>query len=111
MFRIADGKQITWIGLMYENALQHYQLQLLPADLYHGTSGIALFLATLARVTGESEWYGIARETLQPLSEYAKKDAELFSKDVQIGAASGLGAYIYTLCRVGQWLQSPELLN
>lgn len=62
----ADGS-VNWIGLVYMSEAERFQLQVLNDNLYAGRCGIALFLAALAQVSGESRLGNLALQTLQSL--------------------------------------------
>jgi len=124
---IAIGKEIaqraiqgangsaTWISLAYIPNAQRLQLQTLEYGLYDGTSGIALFLAALAKVTGETEYRDLALAALQPLAEILENEKSQFVarmvNEIGIGGASGLASIVYALVRVSQFVDAPELLN
>ena len=106
---------MTWIGFHYDLAIKGYQLQPLGFDLYDGTSGIALFLAALAWLTGETTYRDGALTAIKPLTEYVRKSAsfpveERFS-EMGIGGAAGLGSFLYALAHIGQWLDVPDFLQ
>lgn len=106
---------MTWIGFQYDEAIEGYQLLPLAWDLYGGTSGIALFLAALAWLTGERTYRASALTVVQPLGEQVRKVAKLPFEErfsgMGIGGAGGLGSCVYALTRIGQWLEVPELIQ
>ena len=109
------SREMTWIGFHYDSAIEGYQLLPLDFDLYEGTSGIALFLAALAWLTGETTYRDCALTVIRPLGEYVRKSAsfpveERFS-EMSIGGATGLGSCLYALTHVGQWLDVPDVLQ
>lgn len=110
----ADGS-VTWIGLGYRHSNQGFQLQSLEYSLYDGSSGIALFLAALAKVTGNSEWHDLALRALQPLrDELQDLRPDLVAKltrQLGISGATGLGSIAYVLAHISQLLQEPTLLT
>ncbi|MDB9513746.1 type 2 lanthipeptide synthetase LanM family protein, partial [Kamptonema animale CS-326] len=112
--RGANGSA-TWISLEYIPNAQRLQLQPLEYGLYDGTSGIALFLAALAKVTGEAEYRDLALAALQPLGQILQDEKSQFVsrmvKEIGIGGASGLGSIVYALVRVSQFVDAPELLD
>lgn len=77
----------------------------LGADLYGGSAGIALFLAALARVTGDEASRDLARRALMPVRSAAVDERE------PIGGLLGLGSRIYSCLRIGQLLDDPELVS
>jgi type 2 lantibiotic biosynthesis protein LanM len=106
---------MTWISFHYDQAIEGYQLLPLGFDLYGGTSGIALFLAALAWLTGETTYRDGALAAVKPLAEYVRQSAsfpveERFDK-MGIGGTVGLGSCLYALTHLGQWLDRPDLLQ
>ncbi len=75
-------------------------------DLYSGMYGLALFFAALARVTGERTFVEEARNALPcvPMRNRSRAHPE-----PAIGACIGLGGAVYSLTKIGQWLDIPEL--
>ncbi|HBE31803.1 MAG TPA: type 2 lantipeptide synthetase LanM, partial [Cyanobacteria bacterium UBA11368] len=99
---------VTWIGMGYLPNAQRMQLQPLGYGLYDGADGIALFLAALAKITGNAEFRDLALCALQDLRKLLQ---EIDPNEHGIGGASGLGSIVYTLVRVSQFLDEPELLD
>ncbi|MBW4623879.1 MAG: type 2 lantipeptide synthetase LanM family protein [Cyanosarcina radialis HA8281-LM2] len=102
-----DGS-INWIGLVYLPAAERFQLQVLSDDLYAGRCGVALFLAALSEVSGESRWGNLARRTLhflrQQIQTLDRQSQQRLARLTGIGGATGLGSLIYTFVKVGQFL-------
>ncbi|WP_414581495.1 type 2 lanthipeptide synthetase LanM family protein [Scytonema sp. PCC 10023] len=105
----------TWIGIGYLAEAERMQLQPLEYGLYDGVCGVALFLAALAKITGDLEFRDLAFSALQDLKKTLQDTDALaqsrMTKQMSIGGASGLGSIVYTLVRVSQFLDEPELLN
>lgn len=72
--------------------------------LYEGTSGIALFLAETAAITGDAE---LARAALGGIRFALNEGATL--SDFSFGYHSGRVGIAYATCRVGELLGKPEL--
>lgn len=110
----ADGS-VTWIGMTYLPQEQRMQLQPLGYGLYDGVCGVAVFLAALAKITGDSGFRDLSLSALQDLRKsLQEKDANSqgkFIKQIGIGGATGLGSIVYSLVRVSQFLYEPELLD
>lgn len=72
---IDTGDQASWIGLNYDSQ-DNPQLAIIPADLYNGTAGIALFLAVLSRLSNQSRFLDFAIKVIssRPLA-VAKKES------------------------------------
>ncbi|MES9524948.1 type 2 lanthipeptide synthetase LanM family protein [Streptomyces capoamus] len=82
------------------------------ADLGHGYSGVALFLAQLAALTGADRYAGTARDALRPLPRLLDRLAALPDEDlgtVGSGGFAGLGGILYALTRVSTVLDDAEL--
>jgi type 2 lantibiotic biosynthesis protein LanM len=110
----ADGS-VTWIGMGYLPKAERLQLQPLSDGLYDGVCGVALFLAALAKVTGDAEFRDLALSALQPLRKSLQiTDLHFqrkFTKQIGIGGSTGIGSIVYTLVRVSQFLDQPEFLD
>jgi type 2 lantibiotic biosynthesis protein LanM len=106
---------MTWISFHYDLAIEGYHLRSIGFDLYEGSSGIALFLAALAWLTGETTYRDYALAALKPLGEYVRKSASFPVEErfdgMSIGGATGLGSCLYALTHLGQWLDAPEVLQ
>ncbi len=105
----SDGSA-TWIAPQYLPQLDRYQLQPIGHDLHSGGSGIALFLASVARVTGSLEHAQLARDAVQPLRRAIECDPEILADELGLGAGSGVGGMVYGLTRLAQLLDEPALL-
>lgn len=84
----------------------------LPATLFPGSLGVALFLAGLKRIAGGGSYGALCQESLVPLQrEMVRLLAEPErARNVQqgIGGLSGLGSMIYGLVRIGELLGTRE---
>ncbi|NEU76297.1 type 2 lantipeptide synthetase LanM [Hassallia byssoidea VB512170] len=112
--RAADGS-VTWIGMGYLPKAERMQLQPLGYSLYDGVGGVALFLAGLAKITGDAKFRDLALSALQdlrkPLQDTDPNQERKFTKQIGIGGATGLGSIVYTLVRISQFLDEPQLLD
>ena len=108
--RSPDGSAV-WIGLWYTPEAEQYRLQPLADDLYTGSCGIALFLAALAHVTGDTTFGALAQGALYPLHLKSQTPAVLqrITKQIGIGGAVGLGSIIYGLVCAGELLGQESL--
>jgi type 2 lantibiotic biosynthesis protein LanM len=111
----ADDGSVTWIGLGYLRESQKFQLQPVGYGLYDGNCGIALFLAALARVTGDLEYQDLALEALQPFHKVLRnldlQERKKFVQQIGIGGAIGLGSIIYSLVHISQFLNEPLVIE
>lgn len=109
-----DGS-LSWMSLKYRANTQGFQLQGLGYSLYDGSCGVALFLAALAKVTGNSEWHDLALRTLQPLckalQDSSPENVARLIRRVGMSGATGLSSTVYSLARISQLLQEPALLQ
>ncbi len=102
----------TWIGLLYQDALQTFRQEFVGFNLYQGACGITLFLAALQNVTRENTFGDLISSALQPLCQSLKDASSLPAEGTwEIGGTSGLGSYMYALSRIGLWCDLPELLD
>ncbi|MDJ0713523.1 MAG: type 2 lanthipeptide synthetase LanM family protein [Prochloraceae cyanobacterium] len=110
----ADGS-VSWVGLGYAAKSQSFQLQGLGSSLYDGSSGLALFLAALAKVTDNSKWGDLALATLQTLRQSLdgpnSDTVARLRRALGISGATGLGSIAYGFAQIGQFLQNSELLQ
>ena len=89
---------------------REWRLQPTDTDLYHGTSGIALFLGYLGAVTGEALYIDLTEAALQSVRymvEQQKNDQNYGA----IGAFEGLGSTIYLLSHLGTLWNKPSLFR
>jgi type 2 lantibiotic biosynthesis protein LanM len=96
---------VHWIGL----SLQHdrtWVLSPIGTELYAGTTGIALFLAVLGRVTGESRY----RERAERVVEAVVKNGAP-TTIMNIGAFSGASGRAYAFLVMGQLWNRPDLID
>jgi type 2 lantibiotic biosynthesis protein LanM len=112
--RAADGSA-TWIGLSFLPQANRFQLQPIEYGLYDGCCGVALFLAALTKITGDSEWRDLCLGALQPLSQILQDSdpdsRQKLTRQIGIGGATGLGSIVYSLVRISQFLDDANLLE
>jgi type 2 lantibiotic biosynthesis protein LanM len=102
----------TWIAPQYILKAQKFQLQPIEYSLYDGSCGVALFLATLEKVTGGAGFRELALDALQSLRQDLQElTLEQNYKEIGIGGAAGCGSIIYVLTRVSQFINEPALLE
>ena len=106
-----EGTTVTWRQLG-DPPTDAARLAPVGIGLFGGTSGIALFLATAALVTGRRDARELAARVLDPLC--ARLGDGTFPSDlaaeVGIGGATGLGGLIYALVHAGRSLGHPGYL-
>jgi lantibiotic modifying enzyme len=102
---------VTWIAPAYlrpderqDHGVSYY--------LHSGASGIALFLAALARVTAESTYRETARAACLPMTAVLESDrTEGLLRHEGIGACHGLGGIVYALACIGRLLDDPFFID
>ena len=110
-YAIRRGPGAAWIGLDWLGDSEVCQLVCLGPDLYNGSTGIAVFLAahaavTGARASGELALAAIARLRKNLTSRNAPRMARLLG----IGGATGLGSIVYALVVMAKCLRNADLL-
>jgi type 2 lantibiotic biosynthesis protein LanM len=88
-----------------------FQLVCLGPDLYNGVSGIALFLAAHAAVTGSKPSRELALAAVAHLRKSLKsRTAARFVRSLGVGGATGLGSIVYALAAMSKCLADAGLL-
>ncbi|WP_009630792.1 type 2 lanthipeptide synthetase LanM family protein [Synechocystis sp. PCC 7509] len=109
-----DGS-INWVSLIYMPESERFQLHVLNDNLYSGRCGVALFLAALAQVSGESRFCDLALRTLQSFRQqihsFDLESQQRSARLMGIGGASGLGSIIYTFVKISHFLNDETLLQ
>ena len=112
--RAADGS-VTWIGMGNLPKAGRLQLQPLGYGLYDGVCGVALFLAALAKITGDAGFRDLALSALRDFSQILQdknpNSQRKITKQIGISGATGVGSIVYTLVRLSQFLDEPDLLD
>jgi type 2 lantibiotic biosynthesis protein LanM len=103
----------NWLGLGMVAETEHVRLQLIGDGLYEGRCGVALFLAALGMVTGSRRWDEIVQLALQPLRSALREanSESLRSRTPVSQSVGGVGAVIYALVRISEFLSDASLLN
>lgn len=106
----ADGSA-TWIAPQLLPGFSHYELRPLRMSLYDGLAGVALFFAAREYVSGHGR--RIASAALLPLRRFvATADtSRMIREGYTLGAATGIGSFIYVLSRCALFLQDSALLR
>jgi type 2 lantibiotic biosynthesis protein LanM len=108
---IWDGDGCNWLKLEYMFRAHRYQLDLLDDSLYTGRAGISIFLAALAKISGDPQFSKVALGALEPFRRSiraGKTRPELSNSEFGL---LGLGGMIYSMVKVSQFLQEPTLLE
>ncbi len=84
----------------------------LGADLYGGATGIALFLAAHARLTGLAASADLARAALTAVRYTIRSSGGMrFARVLGIGGAAGIGSIVYALTVIAGLLDDEKLRN
>jgi len=107
---IRRGPGAAWIGLDWLGDSDMAQLTNLGPDLYNGTSGIALFLAAHAVVTGTERSADLALAGIAYLRRQIKsRNAARFARSLGLGGGTGLGGIVYALTAMAAILRDDAL--
>jgi type 2 lantibiotic biosynthesis protein LanM len=110
-FAIRRGPGAAWIGLDWLGDAEVFQLVNLGPDLYNGVSGIAVFLAAHAAVTGRRSSAELALAGVSHLRKNLKgRNAARMARSLGVGAATGLGSVIYAFAVMAKCLRDASLL-
>ena len=108
---IRRGPGAAWIGLDWLGDAEVFQLVCLGPELYNGLSGIALFLAAHAQVTGSARSRELAHAGLARLRKALRgRNAPRMARALGVGGAAGLGSIVYALTVVSKSLRDDALL-
>ncbi len=110
-YAIRRGPSAAWIGLDWLGDSEVFQLVCLGPDLYNGVSGIAVFLAAHAAVTGRKSSGELALAGMAHLrKELKSRNAARMARSLGIGGATGLGSIVYALTVSSKSLHDENLL-
>lgn len=103
---IRRNGRATWLGLAaFDDA---WSVVPLGADLYAGLPGVALFLAHLARASGDARYAALAREALATVRAWAPRLSEHLKV---VGAFEGWGGLVYAWSHLAVLLGDDALLD
>lgn len=107
-----DGS-VAWINLFLKLNAEGFRFGRLKQDLFNGNCGIALFLAALARTTGDLRWQELALKVLRSLEHDLNATRPEFATQLLrqhgIGGSLGLAGIVYSLAQIYQLLKVPSL--
>lgn len=109
-----DGHS-SWRGPRRQSMEEPYRMVDLDPHLYGGTSGIAIFFAACERALGGGSYRPLALDTLASvrrkvrgiLADPARAERVKF----KLGGVFGIGSLLYSLLRVGIFLDEEELIQ
>ena len=110
-----EDNSLAWLGLVYSPTISGFRFQpLQQLGLADGNLGIALFIAALAKITGDERWHNLALQILKPiesaLKEMNSEEKSRFIKIIGIGVFNGLGSSAYSLIQISELLSEPSLI-
>jgi type 2 lantibiotic biosynthesis protein LanM len=109
---IRKGPAAAWIGLAGLGDSETAQLAPLGADLYNGVSGIALFLAAHAAITGSPSSRELALAAVaHPRKSLKRRNAARWARSLGAGGATGLGSIVYAFAVMAACLRDDDLLT
>ena len=110
-YAIRRGPGAAWIGLDWLGDSEVFQLVCLGPELYNGVSGIAVFLAAHAAVTGRKSSGELALAGMSHLrKDLRSRNAARMARSLGIGGATGLGSIVYALTVMSKSLHDDDLL-
>jgi type 2 lantibiotic biosynthesis protein LanM len=110
-YAIRRGPGASWVALDWLGDSEFAQLVTLGPDLYNGHSGIAIFLAAHAAVTGRKSSEELALAAIAHLRKNLRSNnAARMARSLGIGGAYGLGSIVYSLALIAKSLGCEDLL-
>lgn len=106
---IQEKDLVNWLGILQVRE-QEWEVEAAGLDLYNGLPGITLFLAHLARLSGEARYLNLARtalRTIQHMLHHPQKPPILNYS----GAFEGCSGLIYLFTQLGVLWNEPALLQ
>ena len=108
---IRRGPGAAWIALDWSSDSETFQLICLDQGLYNGVSGIALFFAAHAAVTGCTPSRELALAGVAHLRrELGGRNGAAAARLLKLGGGTGLGSIIYALAVMSKCLCDDRLL-
>ena len=101
----------AWIGNTPLGESSRFNIDALAYDLYGGSPGTALFLASLYHKTGEDKYRDIALQGIMPLFQQLDQGDPEFIRKFGIGGGTGLGSSIYALMKISDFLCDSQCLS
>lgn len=112
---IVSRGRANWISMRFVSRAERFQLEPLKDDLYSGRVGVAVFLAALDSIGGDQRHAELIDAALGSLAEAVHQSprayADMVARYEGLGAGSGLGAIIYSLCVLSSLTGRADLLE
>jgi type 2 lantibiotic biosynthesis protein LanM len=99
----------SWVVLKSVPDSEQFMVDSMDYSLYDGRCGVAFFLAALDKFIPGSEYRDMAYSTMAIVRRWLKKGKSRDVSFVGIGGFAGMGSMIYSLVRLGDLLNDPEL--
>lgn len=106
---VRASRRVAWLGFATDYAAARLRPDVVDDGLYEGRAGIAVFLAALARSTGQADFRALAEEAIAPLRGPHGSGREIV-RSLDLGIASGVGGRLYALVTVSHLLSDDEML-
>ena len=106
MITAQDGS-VNWVDLRYNSDTHSQDIKPMDIGLYDGISGVALFLAAFAHVSGDSAMLTPVQAVIGTMRQLMKNNSAVHG----IGLASGWGGVLYALTRIAGFLQDEAILT
>jgi type 2 lantibiotic biosynthesis protein LanM len=109
---IRRGPGAAWVGVDWLGDSEVSQLVALGPDLYNGSSGIAVFLAAHAAVTGCKSSSELALAAVAGFRKRLRsRSSARMARSLGVGGGTGLGSLVYALTLMSRRLDESELLT
>lgn len=110
-----DSVDRSWLGLMIMGKNEvTTRISSVGPDLYRGNSGIGMYFAFLASITGEKRFEAATIETIKPIIRFIDrlKNNEINERiEFSVGAFTGLSGIMYALFHIGKYIQRNDLID
>ncbi|MBV8755285.1 MAG: type 2 lantipeptide synthetase LanM family protein [Hyphomicrobiales bacterium] len=101
----------AWIGLDWLGDSEVWHLVALGPDLYNGLSGLGVFLAAHAAVTGNRSSGELALAAVSLVRKNLRsRNAARIARWLGVGGGTGLGSIVYALSLMAMWLRDDVML-
>lgn len=114
IYDLAIRKQFSaaWCGLDWLGDSDFGTLTLLGADLYNGSSGIALFCSAFASEFDDDEMAILARNAIASVRAHIhSRSSARWARTMGIGGTSGIGSVVYALTKIGGFLGDKSIIE
>lgn len=108
---IEDGESLHWKGLGVEFGASANSLSAVGPGIYDGNLGVGLFAAAHAAVHRTDNSLELCIRALRPVLEFLKGNPSVAWNMLGLGALSGIGGVLCSLCSISKYAQRPDLLE